>query len=104
MQPANLDRFRTLPASTATGSTGKLRLTNLMQLTVDTTWWTRYRGRTKNPDFGDTFPPAVPSWLTREFPAVPRSNADLTPPDHIQAIANAAGFRFAMIEQGGASL
>ena len=104
MQPANLDRFRTLPGSTAKGSTGKLRLTNLMQLTVDTTWWTRYRSRKKNPDFGDTFPPAVPGLLAGQFPGIPRTDKDLTPPAHIQAIANTAAFHFAMIEQGGTSL
>src|SRR5258708_39200242 len=56
-EPANLDRFRTLQGSTSTGAQNVKRLTNLMQLTVDTSWWTRYRSRTKNPDFGDTFPP-----------------------------------------------
>jgi hypothetical protein len=55
----DLEPFRTLPGSTATGSSGKPRLTNLMKLTVDTSWWTRYRSRTQNPDFGDTFPQAV---------------------------------------------
>src|SRR6266478_6220203 len=54
-QPVNLDRFRTLPGSTATGSSGKLRLTNLTQLTVDTSWWTRYRSRTHNPDLDPNF-------------------------------------------------
>src|SRR5205085_2868674 len=62
-EPVNLDKFRTLPSSKATGAQQIGRLTNLMQLTVDTTWWTRYRSRTKNPDFGDTFPPAVPGLL-----------------------------------------
>jgi hypothetical protein len=100
----NLDRFRTLPSSTATGAQNIGRLTNLMQLTVDTSWWTRYRSRTKNPDFGDTFPQAVPDLATGEHPAIPRSNADLTPPNHLQAIANTAGFHFAFIEQGGTSL
>jgi hypothetical protein len=57
--PVNLDPFRTLPSSKATGANQIGRLTNLMQLTVDTSWWTRYRSRTKNPDFGDTFPPAL---------------------------------------------
>ena len=51
----NLDEFRTLPSSTATGARQIGRLTNLMELTVDTSWWTRYRSRTMNPDFGDTF-------------------------------------------------
>jgi Ferritin-like domain len=100
----DLDRFRTLPSSMATGAQQIKRLTNLMELTVDTTWWTRYRSDNKNPDLGDTFPPAVPGLLNGQFPAIPRSDADLTPPKHIQAIANTAGFHFATIEQGGTSL
>ena len=56
--PVNLDQFRTLPSSQATGAQQIGRLTNLMQLTVDTSWWTRYRSDNKNPDFGDTFPQA----------------------------------------------
>ena len=61
--PVNLEPFRTLPGSTATGSSGKLRLTNLMQLTLDTSWWTRYRDPNHNPDLDPTFvfPQAVPS-------------------------------------------
>jgi hypothetical protein len=102
--PVNLDKFRTLPSSTATGAQQIGRLTNLMQLSVDTSWWTRYRSRTGNPDFGDTFPQAVPGLVQGQFPAIPRSDADLTPGDHLQAIANTAGFHFAMIEQGGTSL
>jgi hypothetical protein len=103
-KPVNLDRFRTLPSSKATGAQQIGRLTNLMQLTVDTSYWTRYRSRTKNPDFGDTFPPAIPGLLQGQFPAIPRSDADLLPKKHIQAIANTAGFHFAFIEQGGTSL
>ena len=53
-QPVNLDQFRTLPGSTAKGAANLKRITNLMELTVDTSWWTRYRSRTKNPDNGDT--------------------------------------------------
>jgi hypothetical protein len=75
-----------------------------MQLTVDTTWWTRYRSSTKNPDLGDTFDPAVPSLAKGQHPAIPRTDDDLTPNDHIQAIANTAGFHFGTIEQGGTSL
>src|SRR5205085_10755331 len=96
--------FRTLPSSKATGARQIGRLTNLMQLTVDTSYWTRYRSRTKNPDFGDTFPPAVPGLLKGRFPAIPRSDADLSPKNHIQAIANPAGFHFAFIKQAGTSL
>ncbi len=102
--PVNLDQFRTLPSSTANGAQQIKRLTNLMELTVDTTWWTRYRSRTGNPDLGDTFPPAIPGLLRGKFPAIPRSNHDLTPSRHIQAIANTAAFHFATIEQGGTSL
>lgn len=104
VEPANLDRFRTLPGSTATGAQPIGRLTNLMRLSVDTSWWTRYRSDTQNPDFGDTLPQAVPGLMAGEFPAIPRSNADLTNMTHLQAIANTAGFHFAMIEQGGTSL
>jgi hypothetical protein len=111
--PVNLDKFRTLPSSQATGAQNIGRLTNLMQLTVDTSWWAKYRSRTQNPDFGDTFPPAIPGLLNGQFPAIPRNDDDLkgfipgtppTIPDHLQAIANTAGFHFGFIEQGGTSL
>jgi hypothetical protein len=104
VQPVNLDKFRTLPSSQATGAQQIGRLTNLMQLSVDTSWYTRYRSRTGNPDFGDTFAQAIPGLMQGQFPAIPRSDADLAPADHLQAIANTAGFHFAMIEQGGTSL
>ncbi|MDQ6707166.1 MAG: ferritin-like domain-containing protein [Acidobacteriota bacterium] len=105
-EPVNLDNFRTLPSSRATGARQIGRLTNLMQLTVDTSWWTRYRSRTHNPDLDPTFkfPQAVPSLSVGRHPAIPRSDSDLAPKNHIQAIANTAGFHFAFIEQGGTSL
>jgi hypothetical protein len=103
-EPVNLDRFRTLQGSTATGAQNIKRLTNLMQLTVDTSWWTRYRSRSGNPDFGDTFPQAIPGLSKGKFPAIPRSDADLTPPNHLLAIVNTAAFHFGTIEQGGSSL
>jgi hypothetical protein len=102
--PANLDRFRTLPSSKATGANQVGRLTNLMQLTVDTSWWTRYRSRTKNPDLGATFPPAIPTLAKGQHPAIPRTDEDANHPDFFQAIVNTAGFHFATIEQGGTSL
>jgi hypothetical protein len=102
--PVNLEKFAELPSSKAPGAQQVGRLTNLRELTVDTSWWTRYRSSTKNPDFGDTFPPAVPGLLKGSFPAIPRNEADLEPEKHIQAIANTAGFHFATIEQGGTSL
>lgn len=102
----SLEQFRVLQGSTATGSSGKPRLTNLMQLTLDTSWWTRYRSRANNPDLdpGFVFPQAVPGLNKGQFPAIPRTDADLTPDDHIQAIANTAGFHMPTIEQGGNSL
>lgn len=104
VQPVNLDRFRTLPSSKATGAQQIKRLTNLMQLTVDTSWWTKYRSDSKNPDLGDTFAQAIPGLSEGRFPAIPRSDEDLTSPAHLQAIANTAAFHFAFIEQGGSSL
>jgi Ferritin-like domain/TAT (twin-arginine translocation) pathway signal sequence len=100
----NLDRFKRLPSSQAPGAQQIGRLTNLMELTVDTSYWTRYRSRTANPDLGDSFPPAIPGLLAGTFPAIPRNAADLAPDKHIQAIANTAGFHFGFIEQGGTSL
>jgi hypothetical protein len=108
----NLDQFRTLPSSKATGAQQIGRLTNLMQLTVDTSWWTRYRSRTQNPDFGDTFPNAIPTLAVHQHTAIPRTDDDVKPDpskplnisDFTQAIANTAGFHFAFIEQGGSSL
>src|SRR5580693_5584548 len=75
-----------------------------MELSVDTSWFTRYRSRTGNPDLGDTFAQAIPALKAGKFPAIPRTDNDLAPDDHIQAIANTAGFHFATIEQGGSSL
>jgi len=59
----DLEPFRTLPGSSATGSSGKLRLTNLTQLTLDTSWWTRYRSSNHNPDLDPNFkfPQAIPT-------------------------------------------
>ncbi len=102
--PVDLSHFAMLPGSKATGAQQIQRITNLMQLTVDTSWWTKYRSSTKNPDFGDSFPPAIPGLLKGQFPAIPRNDDDLAPHAHIQAIANTAGFHFCFIEQGGSSL
>jgi len=107
-EPVNFTQFETLPGSTASGSSGKLRLTNLMQLNVDTSWYVRYRSAT-NPDLGATFPQAL---TLQNVTAIPRNNNDYNGAsnpnfpgnDHIQAIANVAGFHFGYIEQGGSSL
>jgi hypothetical protein len=106
--PVDFTKFETLPGSTATGSSGKLRLTNLMQLNVDTSWYVRYRS-TRNPDRGATFPQAL---TLQNVYAIPRNNDDFNGApnpdfpgnDHVQAIANVAGFHFGYIEQGGSSL
>jgi hypothetical protein len=94
----NLDQFRTLPSSHATGASQIGRLTNLTNLTVDTSWWIRYRSP-GNPDFGDTFPQFI---NITNFPAIPAT--DSVSADQMQAIANTAGFHFGTIEQGGSSL
>jgi len=107
-EPVNFTKFETLPGSTASGSSGKLRLTNLMQLNVDTSWFVRYRSP-ENPDRGATFPQAI---TLQNVTAIPRNNDDFNGApnpnflgnDHIQAIANVAGFHFGYIEQGGSSL
>jgi Ferritin-like domain len=98
--PVDLDAFRTLPSSQADGAQNIGRLTNLMNLTVDTSWYTRYRS-TDNPDLGGTFPQAID---LVNVTAIPRTNDDFEPQTHIQAIANTAAFHFAMIEQGGSTL
>ena len=104
--PVNLEHFRTLEGSTATGSSGKRRLTNLMQLTLDTSWWTRYRSSTHNPDLDPnfTFPQAVPSLAVGRHTAIPRTDDDTMDANFLQAIANTAGFHMPTIEQGGNSL
>jgi hypothetical protein len=107
-EPVNFDEFRTLQGSTATGAQNIGRLTNLMHLNVDTSWFVRYRSST-NPDFGATFPQAL---KLNNVTAIPRNNKDFDGAsnpnfkgnDHIQAIANVAAFHFGMIEQGGSSL
>jgi Ferritin-like domain len=102
-EPVDLDRFRTLPSSQATGAQQIGRLTNLMQLSVDTSWYVRYRSHT-NPDFGATFAEALAALSAGQFPAIPRNNDDFGPANHVQAIANTAAFHFGFIEQAGSSL
>jgi hypothetical protein len=118
-QKVDLSHFATLPSSKADGARQVGRLTNLMQLTVDTSFWSRYRSIT-NPDFdpNSPFAQAVPSLNVGQHTAIPRSNADTkgstisADPNnnpqsitaHLQAIAFTAGFHFAFIEQGGSSL
>jgi hypothetical protein len=107
--PANLDAFRSLMGSTATGVNPALigkRLTNLTQLTLDTSWWTRYRDDSHNPDLDPNFvfPQIVPSLAVNQHTAIPRTDADTSDPNFLQAIANTAAFHFPTIEQGGSSL
>jgi len=107
--PANLDQFRTLMGSTAEGVNQDLigrRLTNLTQLTVDTSWWTRYRDDSHNPDLDPShvFPQAVPTLGVNQHTAIPRTDDDTKDSNFLQAIANTAAFHFPTIEQGGNSL
>ena len=98
-QPVNFDAFRTLPSSLATGAQQIGRLTNLMHLNVDTSWWLRYRS-THNPDFNFDFPQFINISNRPGIPPVDLPSGS----DEIQAIANTAAFHFAAIEQGGSSL
>jgi Ferritin-like domain len=106
-QQVDLRQFANLPPSQVSFVPQTGRLTNLKQLTVDTSWWTRYRSTT-NPDFGATFPNAVPSLDVGLHTAIPRNDNELgdpgNPSDHVKAIAFTAGFHFGFIEQGGTSL
>ncbi|HEY3928770.1 MAG TPA: hypothetical protein VGL89_10365 [Candidatus Koribacter sp.] len=105
-RPVSLEHFRKLRGSEASGSSGKLRLTNLMQLTLDTSWWTRYRSSNHNPDLDPNFkfPQAIPTLAVGQHTAIPRTDADTLDGNFLQAIANTAGFHFPTIEQGGNSL
>ena len=106
----DLSSFAIIPPSRVSGVPQNGRLTNLKQLTVDTSWWTRYRSATQNPDLGGKFENAVPDLAKGQHPAIPESDADLVLDSHgnisthLQAIANTAGFHFGFIEQGGTSL
>ena len=110
--PIDLSHFAILPPSKVAGVPQNGRLTNLRQLTVDTSWWTRLRSDNQNPDLGGTFEheQAVPDLAKGPHPAIPQTDAeaalnnDGSIPNHLQAIASTAGFHFAFIEQGGASL
>jgi hypothetical protein len=104
-EPINLDQFaHNLEPSSVPGVPQIGRLTNLKQLTVDTSWWTRYRSK-DNVDLGaPAFPQAVPSLNQGKYPAIPATTADLSDKNHAQAIANTAGFHFGFIEQAGTSL
>ena len=97
--PVNLEKFRTLPGSPVAPVQAP-RLTNLMHLNVDTSWYLKYRS-SGNPDFGDTFAQVVE---IADRPAIPVKDQALYTEAQIQAIANTAAFHFPMIEQGGASL
>jgi len=108
--------FATLPSSKADGALQIGRLTNLTQLTINTSFWSRYRSIT-NPDFDPNAPfaQAVPSLNKDQHTAIPRTNDDTkgstitnnnpqSISTHLQAIAFTAGFHFAFIEVGGTSL
>lgn len=97
-EPVDLNAFRTLPSSRATGAQQIGRLTNLFRLTVDTSWYIRYRSP-ENPDFGAEIPQLI-DIVNR--PAIPVH--DLPAGSQLQSIADTAAFHFAMIEQGGSSL
>jgi len=98
-QPVDFDAFRTLPSSEASGAQQIGRLTDLISVNVDTSWYLRYRS-SHNPDFNFDFPQFI---NISSRPAIPPTDLP-SGSDEIQAIANTAAFHFAAIEQGGTSL
>src|SRR5260370_23993723 len=96
--PINLDPFRTLPSVPVEGAKNFGRLTNLKNLTVDTSYYQRYR-QAGNPDFGDAF--AQIANIVNQ-PTVPTSES--IGGDELRSIAQTAAFHFASIQQGGSSL
>jgi hypothetical protein len=111
-EPVDLDAFKNLQGSQATGAKNIGRITTLLDLNVDLSWYTRYRSG-KNPDLGAHL---KGPFTIKNQPAIPLNDTD-TPPNQtqpvpptnaqqsrMQAIANTAGFHFAFIEQGGSSL
>lgn len=110
--PVDLSPFANLPSSKASGARDMGRLTNLMNLNVDTSFWTRYRSPNHNPDLDPNFVFGQAEMIANRT-AIPRTDDDLNGPahiapfnipDHLKAIAFTAGFHFCAIEQGGSSL
>jgi hypothetical protein len=97
-QPVNLDAFRTLPSAPVTGLRQVGRLTNLTNLTVDTSWFVRYR-TASNPDFGAA-PPQLVTIVNRATIPTANNMSALA----LQTVADTAAFHFCAIEQGGTSL
>src|SRR5258708_8239588 len=113
-----MDPFGILRGSTARGvdktKIGK-RLTNLLSLNVDRSWYTRYRSG-ENPDLGATI--NGPFTISKQ-PAIPLNDSDTpptimvpTPPiptnntgaQRVQPIANTPGVPFPFIHPRGTSL
>jgi hypothetical protein len=112
VNPVDLTPFANLQGSKATGAQNVGRITNLLSLNVDTSWFFRYRS-TQNPDLGAAFPQLL---NIKNQPAIPIDDKDTNPntiiaippgtpgPNRMQAIANTASLHFSFIEQGGSSL
>src|SRR5260370_3189834 len=76
-QPVNFDAFRNIPPSKVTGVPQTGRLTNLKQLSVDTSWWVRYRSTT-NPALRAVFTnKAVQGLNLGHHPTIPMTTAPL---------------------------
>jgi len=101
--PVDLTPFAGLQGSQATGANKSAgRITNLLSLNVDTSWYFRYRSA-QNPDLGAAFPqllnivnqPGIPINDTDTPPGTPVSlfQPPITDPKarRMQAIANTAG-------------
>jgi hypothetical protein len=94
-EPIDLTKFKKLPGSTAKGSSGKLRITNLMNLNVDTSWFVRYRSAS-NPDLGANFPQAI---TLNGVTAIPRTDADFGTPTPVSTFPATPRFRQSRMSQ-----
>lgn len=89
-EPVDLEEFRTLRGSAAPGALDIGRLTNLMQLNVDTSWLARYCRADKR----ESRLPGFQTMRVLGSQSIPRGEADLCEPEHAQEIANVAAFHF----------
>jgi hypothetical protein len=96
--PVDLTPFKTLNTTPNAAGGGSLTITNLTQLSLDTSYYTRYHNGL-NPDFDSNIPQLA---TIKSQSAVPTKNFET--PATLLGQAGVAGLHFAAIEQGGSSL
>lgn len=96
--PVDLTPFKVIPSPNVIGGGGRLRLTNLTQLTLDTSYYTRYHNGL-NPDFDNDIPQLA---TIKAQSAIPTKQIERE--RDLIGMAGVSGLHFAAIEQGGSSL